>query len=60
MPTWFTADMHFGHANIIRYSRRPFASVQAMDIALSKGPNNKTPRHGGGRGPCPEANGKVV
>ena len=31
---WFTADHHFGHANIIRYCNRPFASVEEMDAAL--------------------------
>jgi len=31
---WFTSDTHFGHANIIRYSKRPFAHVDAMDEAL--------------------------
>lgn len=31
---WFTADTHFGHANIIRHCRRPFASVEEMDEAL--------------------------
>lgn len=31
---WFTADLHLGHANIIRYCRRPFADVHAMDEAL--------------------------
>ena len=31
---WFTADTHFGHANIIRYSRRPFADVREHDGAL--------------------------
>lgn len=32
--TWFTSDMHLGHANIIKYCNRPFASAQIMDEAL--------------------------
>lgn len=32
--TWFIADTHFGHANIIRYSRRPFDNVEAHDEQL--------------------------
>jgi calcineurin-like phosphoesterase family protein len=32
--TWFIADTHFGHANILRYSKRPFADVEAHDLAL--------------------------
>ena len=31
---FFTADLHLGHANIIRYSHRPFASVAEMNDAL--------------------------
>lgn len=31
---FFTADLHFGHANIIKYCKRPFADVAAMDRAL--------------------------
>ena len=35
MPdTWFTADFHLGHANIIRYCSRPFATVEEMDQAI--------------------------
>lgn len=32
--TWLTADTHFGHGNIIRYCKRPFASVEEHDRAL--------------------------
>lgn len=31
---WFTADTHFGHANIIRHCARPFETVEEMDAAL--------------------------
>jgi calcineurin-like phosphoesterase family protein len=35
MPTtFFTADTHFGHANIIRYCNRPFDSPSHMDDVL--------------------------
>ena len=31
---FFTSDNHFGHANIIKHSNRPYASVEEMDDAL--------------------------
>lgn len=34
MTTWFTSDLHFGHANIIQYSGRPFRDVGHMNWAL--------------------------
>jgi calcineurin-like phosphoesterase family protein len=34
MTTFFTADHHFGHANIIEMCKRPFADVDAMDRAM--------------------------
>lgn len=34
MATWFTADLHFGHGNIIDYCERPFADVDGMNRAL--------------------------
>src|SRR5260370_311636 len=34
MRTFFTADSHFGHENIIKHCARPFASVEEMDDCL--------------------------
>lgn len=34
MSVFFTADQHWGHANIIRFQKRPFADVHEMDAAL--------------------------
>ena len=34
MAIFFTADTHFGHANIIRYCNRPFHSIGEHDAAL--------------------------
>jgi len=35
MPnSWFIADFHLGHSNIIRYCTRPFATIEEMDQAI--------------------------
>ncbi|MDQ1392496.1 MAG: hypothetical protein QOF30_1473 [Acidimicrobiaceae bacterium] len=40
MAQWFTSDLHLGHANIIRYSARPFPDIDAMNRALVDGWND--------------------
>lgn len=34
MKLWFTADLHLGHANIIKHCKRPFSSMEEMDAVL--------------------------
>ena len=36
---FFTADLHFGHKNIIRYCDRPFKDVAQMNSTLIKNYN---------------------
>jgi calcineurin-like phosphoesterase family protein len=33
---YFTADLHFGHANVIQHCNRPFDSVEEMDAVLTR------------------------
>lgn len=32
----YTADLHFGHKSVLRFDRRPFPDVDAMDEAMIK------------------------
>jgi len=34
MSVWYTADLHFGHENVIKYCNRPWISAQKMDRGL--------------------------
>ena len=34
MKTWFAADHHFDHTNIIKYANRPFACKEVMNIEM--------------------------
>lgn len=43
---FFTADTHFGHGNILRFSHRPFASVEEMDAEMVRRWNETVPLNG--------------
>jgi calcineurin-like phosphoesterase family protein len=34
MTIWYTADLHFGHENVIEFCDRPFKTVEEMDTTL--------------------------
>ena len=38
---FFTADMHFGHENVISFDKRPFETVEEMDEDLIRRWNAK-------------------
>jgi calcineurin-like phosphoesterase family protein len=38
---WFTSDHHFGHKNILEYTKRPFANVDEMNAEMVKRWNEK-------------------
>ena len=38
---FFTSDHHFGHTNIIRFSERPFKTIEEMDDELINRWNEK-------------------
>ena len=38
---YFTADTHFGHENVIRFCRRPYATAAEMDEALVENWNSR-------------------
>lgn len=43
---FFTSDTHFGHANIIKFCKRPFLNVDDMNEALVENWNKVVPEDG--------------
>ena len=43
---FFTADTHYGHKNIIRFSERQFTNIETMDDALIRNWNSTVPQDG--------------
>jgi len=38
MTVWFTADLHLGHRNVVRYCERPFLTDEDAALVRSEGP----------------------
>ena len=43
---FFTSDTHFGHSNIIKFSHRPFSSIEEHDETLIENWNKVVPKKG--------------
>lgn len=43
---WFIADTHIGHANVIKYDRRPYSNIREHDEDLIKKWNVTIPKDG--------------
>lgn len=43
---YFTSDWHIGHANVIRFSKRPFQDIDHMERVLINNYNAAVPPHG--------------
>ena len=41
MKVWFTADLHLGHGDILRFCQRPFLSASEQELLQSLGARGK-------------------
>ena len=41
MKTYFISDLHLGHANCIRFDKRPWETVEEMDMEIIRRWNRK-------------------
>lgn len=45
-PIFFTSDWHIGHANVIKFSNRPFTDIDHMERVLANNYNATVPANG--------------
>lgn len=42
---WFTSDTHFGHENVLKFTDRPWETIQQMNSSIVANINARDGRH---------------